>query len=144
MTGGSTPDPTQHSRWRPLRLLQDAMDADIAKVYAEARIGGLKPSFVLELLRLHASGPMTITELARAVLAEAVIGQPLAGPAVPGADLLKERRHRAGPRRVRLPRPAVDVVGVGRRPAQPIEQRAGALTGGHVVGDDGFRPDADR
>jgi DNA-binding MarR family transcriptional regulator len=50
-----------------LRLLQDAMDADIAKVYAEARIEGLKPSFVLELLRLHASGPMTITELARSV-----------------------------------------------------------------------------
>jgi DNA-binding MarR family transcriptional regulator len=50
-----------------LRLLQDAMDADIAKVYAEARIDGLKPSYVLELLRLHASGPMTITELARSV-----------------------------------------------------------------------------
>ena len=43
------------------------MDADIAKVYAGARIDGLKPSFVLELLRLHASGPMTITELARSV-----------------------------------------------------------------------------
>jgi DNA-binding MarR family transcriptional regulator len=50
-----------------LRLLQEAMDADIAKVYAEARIDGLKPSFVLELLRLHACGPMTITELARSV-----------------------------------------------------------------------------
>ena len=61
MTEGATPDPAQHSRWRPLRLLQDAMDADIAKVYAEARIEGLKPSFVLELLRLHASGPLTIT-----------------------------------------------------------------------------------
>ena len=67
MTEGTVPDPTQHSRWRPLRLLQGAMDADIAKVYAEARIEGLKPSFVLELLRLHASGPMTITELARSV-----------------------------------------------------------------------------
>ena len=50
-----------------MRLLQDAMDADIARVYAEARIDGLKPSFVLELLRLHATGPMTITELARSV-----------------------------------------------------------------------------
>ena len=50
-----------------MRLLQDAIDADIARVYAEARIDGLKPSFVLELLRLHASGPMTITELARSV-----------------------------------------------------------------------------
>jgi DNA-binding MarR family transcriptional regulator len=43
------------------------MDADIARVYAQARIDGLKPSFVLELLRLHACGPMTITELARSV-----------------------------------------------------------------------------
>ena len=31
------------------------MDADIARVYAEARIEGLKPSWVLELLRLHAA-----------------------------------------------------------------------------------------
>src|SRR5215472_6406515 len=43
------------------------MDADIARIYAEAQISGLKPSFVLELLRLHARGPMTITELARSV-----------------------------------------------------------------------------
>ena len=63
----STADPTEHSRWRPLRLLQAAMDDDIAAVYAEARIDGLKPSFVMELLRLHARGPMTITELARSV-----------------------------------------------------------------------------
>ena len=63
----STPDPSEHSRWRPLRLLQAAMDDDIAAVYAEARIDGLKPSFVMELLRLHARGPMTITELARSV-----------------------------------------------------------------------------
>jgi DNA-binding MarR family transcriptional regulator len=60
-------DPTEHSRWRPLRLLQTAMDADIARVYAEAQVSGLKPSWVLELLRLHARGPMTITELARSV-----------------------------------------------------------------------------
>jgi DNA-binding MarR family transcriptional regulator len=67
MTSEGTPDPTQQSLWRPLRLLQDAMDADIARVYAGARIDGLKPSYVLELLRLHACGPMTITELARSV-----------------------------------------------------------------------------
>src|SRR5215471_6153389 len=64
MTDGGTPDPTEHSHWRPLRLLQAAMDADIARIYAEAQIDGLKPSFVMELLRLHARGPMTITELA--------------------------------------------------------------------------------
>src|ERR1051326_6955615 len=67
MTGTGPPDPTQHCLWRPLRLLQDAMDADIARAYAEARIDGVKPSYVLELLRLHACGPMTITELARSV-----------------------------------------------------------------------------
>ena len=67
MTDGRAPDPTEHSHWRPLRQLQAAMDADIARVYAEARIHGLKPSFVMELLRLHADGPMTITELARSV-----------------------------------------------------------------------------
>lgn len=43
------------------------MDAEIGRVYAEASIDGLKPSFVMELLRLHARGPMTITELAESV-----------------------------------------------------------------------------
>ena len=67
MADGNASDPTEYSRWRPLRLLQAAMDADIARIYAEAQISGLKPSFVMELLRLHARGPMTITELARSV-----------------------------------------------------------------------------
>jgi DNA-binding MarR family transcriptional regulator len=60
-------DPTQQSLWRPLWLLQASMDADIGRIYAEARIDGLKPSFVMELLRLHTHGPMTITELAESV-----------------------------------------------------------------------------
>src|SRR5262249_62149696 len=64
---GTVPDPTEHSRWRPLRLLQAAIDADIARTYAEAQITGLKPSYVMELLRLRARGPMTITELARSL-----------------------------------------------------------------------------
>ena len=67
MTKGDVHDPTGQSLWRPLRLLLDAMDADIARIYAEAEIDGLKPSFVMELLRLHARGPMTITELAESV-----------------------------------------------------------------------------
>jgi DNA-binding MarR family transcriptional regulator len=62
-----TEDPTEHSRWRPLRLLQEAMDADIARVYAEAEIDGLKPNWVMELLRLHGRGPMSIKELADSV-----------------------------------------------------------------------------
>ncbi|MEV0123279.1 MarR family transcriptional regulator [Streptomyces sp. NPDC050703] len=60
-------DPTQQSLWRPLRLLQASMDADIARIYSEQQIDGLKPSFVMELLQLHARGPMTIAELAESV-----------------------------------------------------------------------------
>jgi DNA-binding MarR family transcriptional regulator len=60
-------DPTEQSTWRPLRLLLAAMDADIARIYAEAQITGLTPSMVMELLRLHAHGPMTIRELASSV-----------------------------------------------------------------------------
>jgi DNA-binding MarR family transcriptional regulator len=72
-------DPTRHSRWRPLRLLQAAMDADITRIYAEAQIEGLKPSSVLELLRLHADGPMTITELAESVqLTHSAVSQKVA------------------------------------------------------------------
>jgi len=60
-------DPTEQGTWRPLRLLLAAMDADIARIYAEAQITGLTPRMVMELLRLHARGPMTITELASSV-----------------------------------------------------------------------------
>jgi DNA-binding MarR family transcriptional regulator len=68
MTAGNPGDPTQQAGvWRELRLLQQRMDGDIAQIYAEAQVTGLKPSFVMELLRLHARGPMTITELADSV-----------------------------------------------------------------------------
>jgi len=67
MTGIGPADPTQHSVWRPWRLLVQAMDNDIARVYAEAQISGVKTNWVMELLRLHARGPMTITELADSV-----------------------------------------------------------------------------
>ncbi len=61
-------DPTEQGGvWRPLRILLAAMDADIARIYADAQITGLTPSMVRELLRLHARGPMTITELAESV-----------------------------------------------------------------------------
>ena len=60
-------DPTVHSLWRPLRQLLDVMDADIARVYARAQVDDLKPTWVMELLRLHARGPMTIAELAKSV-----------------------------------------------------------------------------
>ncbi|MET7316120.1 MULTISPECIES: MarR family winged helix-turn-helix transcriptional regulator [Streptomyces] len=87
-------DPTQESLWRPLRLLQAAMDADIARLYAERQIEGLKPSWVMELLRLHARGPMTIRELAESVqrthsaLSQKVAAMRAAGwvETVPGDD----------------------------------------------------------
>jgi len=87
-------DPTELNRWRPLRLLLDAMDADIARIYAEADIEGLKPSWVPELLRLRARGPMTIAELARSThrthsaASQKVAAMRAAGwvRTVPGAD----------------------------------------------------------
>jgi DNA-binding MarR family transcriptional regulator len=79
MSDGDGSDPTERSRWRPLRQLLTAMDADIARIYAEAQVDGLKPSFVLELLRLHARGPMTIAELARSVqLTHSAVSQKVA------------------------------------------------------------------
>jgi DNA-binding MarR family transcriptional regulator len=67
VTEESFADPTEVSHWRPFRLMVAAMDAEIAAIYAEAHIGEVKPSYVMELLRLHARGPMTITELAASV-----------------------------------------------------------------------------
>lgn len=94
MTEDPTLDPTGKSLWRPLRLLQASMDAEIARIYAEERITGLKPSYVMELLRLHARGPMTITELAGSVgrthsaLSQKVAAMRAAGwvETVPGDD----------------------------------------------------------
>jgi DNA-binding MarR family transcriptional regulator len=60
-------DPTQASLWRPLRGLLARIDGDIARVYEDAQLTGVKPSYVMELLRLHAHGPMTIAELAESV-----------------------------------------------------------------------------
>jgi DNA-binding MarR family transcriptional regulator len=58
-------DPTEVSRWRPVFRLLSAMDDEIARVYADNGIDDLKPTWVLEILRLRARGPMTIAELAR-------------------------------------------------------------------------------
>jgi len=61
-------DVTVESLWRPLHLLMQRIDDDIARSYEalpDAR--GLRPSWVLELLRLNARGPMTIRALADSV-----------------------------------------------------------------------------
>lgn len=65
--GPPADDPTEVSRWRPVfRLLSD-MDDEIARVYADNGIDDLKPTWVMEILRLHARGPLTIAELARSL-----------------------------------------------------------------------------
>jgi DNA-binding MarR family transcriptional regulator len=43
------------------------MDDEIARLYAENGMDDLKPNWVLEIVRLHVRGPMTIAELARSV-----------------------------------------------------------------------------
>ena len=60
-------DPTEESRWRPVFRMLNGMDDEIAGVYAENGIPDLKPNWVMEIIRLHVRGPMTIAELARSV-----------------------------------------------------------------------------
>lgn len=105
-------DPTEESAWRPLRLLQAAMDADIARLYAEAQVGRLKPSWVMELLRLRARGPMTITELASSVqLTHSAMSQKVAAMRTAGWV-----RTSAGPdarsKRVSLTAKATRIIGL--------------------------------
>jgi len=92
-------DPTEVSRWRPVfRLLSD-MDDEIARVYADNGIEDLKPTWVLEVVRLHARGPMTIAELARSVgrthsaLSQKVAAMRAAGwlATTPGRDARSKR-----------------------------------------------------
>jgi len=87
-------DPTEQSQWRALHRMLARMDAEIGLIYTERQIEDLKPSYVMELLRLHARGPMTITELAESVgrthsaLSQKVSAMRRAGlvRTVPGAD----------------------------------------------------------
>jgi DNA-binding MarR family transcriptional regulator len=92
-------DPTEVSRWRPVfRLLSD-MDDEIARVYADNGIEDLRPTWVLEVVRLHARGPMTIAELARSVgrthsaLSQKVAAMRAAGwlATTPGRDARSKR-----------------------------------------------------
>lgn len=61
------PDPTEESRWRPLRLLLEAMDRDIASLYDERGVAGVRPRYVMPLVRLARRGPMSIRQLADSV-----------------------------------------------------------------------------
>jgi DNA-binding MarR family transcriptional regulator len=63
----SQDDLLESSHWRPLRLLMAAIDQDIASVYDEAGITGVRTRFVGPLIRLGRHEPLTIQELATAV-----------------------------------------------------------------------------
>lgn len=63
----ATGDPTESSRWRPLRLLLAAMDDEIARIYSERGVEGVRPRYVMPLVRLSRRGAMTIRELADAL-----------------------------------------------------------------------------
>jgi DNA-binding MarR family transcriptional regulator len=52
---------------RPLRQLLDAMEADIARLYTERGITGVRPRFVAPLIRLGRKGGMTIRQLAESL-----------------------------------------------------------------------------
>lgn len=56
-------DAVDQSYWRPLRRLQQQMDAEIAALYAERGVG-VATSHSMVLIRLATLGPSTITELA--------------------------------------------------------------------------------
>lgn len=58
------PDPTEQSRWRPLRVLLAAMDRDIARLYEDRGLDAVRPRYVMPLIRLGRGGPMTIRQLA--------------------------------------------------------------------------------
>lgn len=63
----SGPDPTEQSRWTPLRVLLNAMDDDIAKLYEQRGVVGVRPRFTMPLIRLGRRGPMTIRQLAESL-----------------------------------------------------------------------------
>lgn len=63
----TSPDPTLRSQLRPLFQLLEALDDDIARVYAARGVEGVRPRFTAVLIRLAHTGPMTIRELAEAM-----------------------------------------------------------------------------
>src|SRR5689334_22792330 len=94
------------SVWRPLRLMQEAMDGEIASLYDEAGIDGLRTRFVGPLIQLARHGSMTIQELATSVdvthsaMSQTVAAMRRAGLAqtVPGKDDARTRRIRLSKR----------------------------------------------
>lgn len=60
-------DPTEVVVWQSLRDLLDAMDAEIARLYAERGLGHVRPRFTMPLIRLSHRGPLTIRQLAESI-----------------------------------------------------------------------------
>lgn len=60
-------DPTERGYWRPLTALQARMEAELAALYAERGLSGVRPRFAYPLIRLAHRGPMTIRELAESL-----------------------------------------------------------------------------
>ena len=65
--GTHGPDPTEHTHWGPLRALLNSLDDDIARLYTERGVHGIRPRFTMPLIRLGRRGPMTIRELAESL-----------------------------------------------------------------------------
>lgn len=64
MSQAPGPDPTERSTLTPLFDLLNAMDDQIATVYARHGVTGVRPRFSKALVRLHRHGPTTIKALA--------------------------------------------------------------------------------
>jgi DNA-binding MarR family transcriptional regulator len=61
---GASEDPTLVSALRPLRLLLNAMEDDIGRLYEERGVAGVRPRFSMTLIKLRHLGPLTIRQLA--------------------------------------------------------------------------------
>lgn len=61
------PDLLDSSRWRPLSQMLAAMDRDIASLYEDADIAGLRTRYVGPLIQLGRRESMTIQQLADSV-----------------------------------------------------------------------------
>ena len=67
------PDPTEQSRWRPLRILLAAMDQDIAQLYEEQGLGEVRP-LAADLDMTHSVMSQTVSTLRRKGLVRTVPG----------------------------------------------------------------------
>lgn len=90
----AAPDLKHDSRWRPVRLLIESINADIADLYARRGVQGVPPRYSMALIRLGALGSMSIRALAEEVeVTHSAMSQTVAAmrrdglvQTVPGAD----------------------------------------------------------